>query len=44
MATEKTFGKLAARTERAKDPLRERDRIGIAVGKVVDPAKMGKHF
>jgi DDE family transposase len=43
-ATEEKLRKIQARVRRAKRPLRGRDAIGIAVGKVIDRCKMAKHF
>jgi len=43
-ATERELEKIVLRTQRQKRPLRGRDKIGIAVGKVVNRYKMGKHF
>jgi len=43
-ATEVKLRKIQARVRRAKRPLRGRDAIGIAVGKVIDHYKMAKHF
>jgi transposase len=43
-ATEEKLRKIQARVRRAKRPLRGRDAIGIAVGKVIDHYKMAKHF
>ena len=43
-ATEKQLRTVVAATERAKRPLRGRDRIGMRVGKVVGHFKMAKHF
>jgi len=43
-ATERELEKIVLRTKRQKRPLRGRDKIGIAVGKVVNRYKMGKHF
>src|SRR6266700_3874934 len=43
-ATEKDLAKIRARTQRAKKPLRGKDAIGVAVGKVLGHYKMAKHF
>jgi hypothetical protein len=43
-ATEEKLRKIQTRVRRAKRPLRGRDAIGIAVGKVIDHYKMAKHF
>src|SRR5712691_5660763 len=43
-ATEKDLAKIRARTQRAKRPLRGKDAIGVAVGKVLGHYKMAKHF
>jgi len=43
-ATERELEKIVLRTQRAKRPLRGKDKIGVAVGKVVNRYKMGKHF
>lgn len=43
-ATEKDLVKIRARTQRAKKPLRGKDAIGVAVGKVLGHYKMAKHF
>ena len=43
-ATEVKLRKIQARVRRANRPLRGRDAIGIAVGKVIDHYKMAKHF
>jgi transposase len=43
-ATEEKLRKIQARVRRANRPLRGRDAIGIAVGKVIDHYKMAKHF
>ena len=44
VATEKLLEKLVAATQRAKNPLRDKDRIGLRVGKVLDKYHVGKHF
>ncbi len=43
-ATERELEKIVLRTQRSKRPLRGKDKIGVAVGKVVNRYKMGKHF
>jgi transposase len=43
-ATERELEKIFLRTQRPKRPLRGKDKIGVAVGKVVNRYKMGKHF
>ena len=43
-ATEKDLLKIRARTQRARKPLRGKDAIGMAVGKVLGHYKMAKHF
>lgn len=43
-ATEKDLFKIRARTQRARKPLRGKDAIGVAVGKVLGHYKMAKHF
>ena len=43
-ATEKDLLKIRARTQHARKPLRGKDAIGIAVGKVLGHYKMAKHF
>jgi len=42
--TERELDKILARGTRQKSPLAGKDRIGIAVGKVVNRYKMAKHF
>ncbi len=44
VATEKVLEKIAEATKRAKNPLRDKDRIGLRVGKVLDKYHVGKHF
>jgi Transposase DDE domain len=44
VATEEKLRKIQARVRRPKRPLRGRDAIGIAVGKVINHYKMAKHF
>jgi transposase len=43
-ATEKQLQKIVAATQRKKKPLRGRQDIGLAVGKILGRYKMGKHF
>jgi hypothetical protein len=43
-ATEKKLTAVAARVRRAKRPLRGKDKIGLAVGAVINHYKMAKHF
>jgi hypothetical protein len=43
-ATERRLERIVKATQRTRQPLTGKDRIGIAVGKVIDRAKMGKHF
>ena len=43
-ATEKKLTAIAARVRRAKRPLRGKDKIGLAVGAVINRYKMAKHF
>src|SRR5712691_1946356 len=43
-ATEKDLAKIRSATQRARKPLRGKDRIGVAVGKVLGHYKMAKHF
>jgi hypothetical protein len=43
-ATEKDLAKIQSKTQRARRPLRGKDAIGIAVGKLLGHYKMGKHF
>jgi transposase len=43
-ATEKQLHKIAEATKRKRKPLRGRKEIGLAVGKILGPYKMGKHF
>jgi transposase len=42
--TERKLSEIQARVRRRRRPLRGKDAIGIAVGKVVDRYKMSKHF
>ena len=44
VATEKKLAAIAARVHRAKKPLRGKDKIALAIGRVVDKYKMAKHF
>src|SRR5262245_13145714 len=43
-ATEAALAKIAAATRRARRPLRGKDDIALAVGKVINTKKAGKHF
>jgi hypothetical protein len=43
-ATEKELAKIQTKTQRARRPLRGKDAIGMAVGKVIGHYKVGKHF
>jgi Transposase DDE domain len=43
-ATEAELAKIAAATRRARRPLRGKDSIGLAVGKVINNKKVAKHF
>jgi hypothetical protein len=43
-ATEAELVKIAAAARRARRPLRGKDAIGVAVGKVINAKKVGKHF
>jgi transposase len=43
-ATERQLQRIQARVRRARRPLRGTDRIGLAVGAVLDHYKMAKHF
>jgi transposase len=43
-ATEKDLAQIQTKTQRARRPLRGKDAIGMAVGKVLGHYKMGKHF
>jgi hypothetical protein len=43
-ATEAELAKIAAATRRARRPLRGKDSIGLAVGKVINTKKVAKHF
>src|ERR1700675_1321288 len=44
VATEKNLAAIAARVHRAKKPLRGKDKIALAIGRVIDKYKMAKHF
>jgi len=43
-ATEQKLRQIQARVRRTKRPLRGRDAIGVAVGKIINRYKMAKHF
>lgn len=43
-ATEQDLRRIQTRVRRAKRPLRGKDRIGLAVGQVLNHHKVGKHF
>jgi Transposase DDE domain len=43
-ATEAELAKIAAATRRARRPLRGKDAIGLAAGKVINKKKVAKHF
>jgi hypothetical protein len=43
-ATQAELAKIAAATRRARRPLRGQDKIGLAVGKVINKQKVAKHF
>lgn len=43
-ATEAELAKIAAATRRARRPLRGKDSIGLAVGKMINNKKVAKHF
>jgi hypothetical protein len=43
-ATEKEFAKITAAADRARRPLRGKDKIALRVGKVINHYKMAKHF
>jgi hypothetical protein len=43
-ATEKKLAAIAARVHRAKRALRGKDKIALAIGRVIDRYKMAKHF
>jgi hypothetical protein len=43
-ATEKVLAKIQAQMQRPRKPLRGKDAIGMAVGKVIGHYKVGKHF
>jgi len=44
VATEKKLATIAVRVHRAKKPLRGKDKIALAIGRVIDKYKMAKHF
>jgi hypothetical protein len=44
VATEKKLAAIAARVHRAKKPLRGKDKIALAIGRVIDKYKMAKHL
>jgi transposase len=44
LATEKDLAAIQSKTQRVRRPLRGKDAIGVAVGKVLGHYKMGKHF
>jgi len=43
-ATERNLSAIEQATQRARNPLRGKDRIGVRVGKVLNRHKVGKHF
>jgi len=43
-ATETKLAAIAARVRRSKKPLRGKDKIGLAIGRVINHYKMAKHF
>jgi hypothetical protein len=43
-ATERELDKIVAATQRPRQPLRGKDRIGLRVGRVIERFKMRKHF
>ncbi len=43
-ATEKELNKIQTATQRQRNPLRGKDKIGVKVGKVIGRYKMSKHF
>jgi transposase len=43
-ATESALAKIAQRVQRAANPLSGKEKIGLAVGKVIEKYKMSKHF
>jgi transposase len=43
-ATESALAKIAQRVQRATNPLSGKEKIGLAVGKVIEKYKMSKHF
>ena len=44
VATERKLAAIAARVHRDKKPLRRKDKIALASGRVIDKYKMAKHF
>jgi Transposase DDE domain len=44
VATENKLAAIAARVRRSKRPLRGKDKIGLAIGRVINHDKMAKHF
>ena len=44
VATEKKLAAIATRVHRAKKPLCGKDKIALAIGRVIDKYKMAKHF
>ncbi len=44
LATEKDLETIREATQRARNPLRGQDRIGLRVGKILDRHHVGKHF
>jgi Transposase DDE domain len=43
-ATERELDRIVAATKRKRSPLRESEKIGLRVGRVIDRRKMAKHF
>ena len=43
-STEKELDKIVAATKRPKRPFRDKDKIGLRVGKTINRFKVGKHF
>lgn len=43
-ATQKKLDQIVAATQRAKNPLRGKDKIALRVGKTINQYKVGKHF
>jgi len=43
-ATERKLNEIVAATQRSKNRLRDKERIGLRVGKVINHYKVGKHF